>query len=161
MVNALQIALVVYSLATGGPPAMITQIIALSTAESTNVTPVVTPATPPAAAQAPVAPTPTTKLTGVAAWAALVGNTVAGKNEDDDDVFEYYSNNGRVKQKVGDEDVSAGKWTLKGNKLCFFYPDDDADTCYGIEVDGTTATFTDEDGGKTVYQILPGNPKDM
>ena len=128
--------------------------------------PAATPAAPPAAAAAPprpaasAAPAATQKLTGLAAWNVLVGNSISGKNEDGDPIVEYYLANGTVKQLVDDE-ISTGKWAVRGKTVCFEYPDDDDETCYEVAVDGTVATFTDEDGSGRRYEILKGNPKKL
>ncbi len=119
-------------------------------------------AKPPAAAPQPMAsaaPPAGQALTGIAAWNALVGNSVIGKNDDGDTVIEYYLKNGTVRQLAADE-ASAGKWTLKGEKVCMKYPDDD-EACYKITVKGKSATFVDEDDSETVYEILPGNAKNL
>ena len=125
------------------------------------------PAAPAAAASAPAASAPaanapaTQKLTGLAAWNALVGNSISGKNDDGDPLVEYYLANGTVKQLVDDDDVNTGKWAVRGKQVCFEYPDDDDESCYEIVVDGNIATFTDEDGAGHRYQILKGNPKKL
>jgi hypothetical protein len=118
--------------------------------------PPVASAAPPAAAK-PIAPR---RLTGLDAWNALVGNTIAGKNSDGDPLFELYLKNGTVKQ-LDDDETATGKWSIKGGKVCFEFPDDDAETCYGVTVEGNIATFTDDDGSGKRYEILPGNPKGL
>lgn len=120
----------------------------------TPTSPSVASAVPPAAA-APAAPR---RLTGLDAWNALVGNTIAGKNSDGDPLFEFYLKNGTVKQ-LDDDETATGKWSIKGGKVCFEFPDDDEETCYSVTVEGNIATFTDDDGGGKRYEILPGNPK--
>ncbi|MDF2119152.1 hypothetical protein PY365_26630 [Roseiarcaceae bacterium H3SJ34-1] len=116
-----------------------------------------------AASQAakPAAPAamPTQRLTGLAAWNALVGNSISGKNEDGDPLTEYYMRNGTVKQ-LADDETATGKWTVRGEKVCFKYPDEDED-CYRITVDGDIATFSEDDGSGRRYQILRGNPKKL
>ncbi len=115
------------------------------------------PAAPRPAASAPAA---AARLTGAAAWATLIGNSVSGKNEDGDALTEYYLANGTVKQLVDDE-VATGKWVLRGNDVCFEFPDDDDETCYKLVVDGNIATFTDEDGAGRRYTVEKGNPKKL
>ena len=112
------------------------------------------PQSPPPAPQAP------TKLTGLAAWSALVGNTVAGKDSDGDDLYEFYKPDGTLKQ-LNDETVTSGKWALKGQKVCIVYSGEDDETCYQVEVFGDAATFTDDDGDGQRYKILKGNPKGL
>lgn len=124
--------------------------------------PTAEPAPPPAPHSTPheqPAPTvPGPRLTGIAAWAALVGNTVTAKT-DDGVVTEFYAADGTVKSMTGSE-LSAGRWALTGEEICFKYGDDDAE-CYKIEVIGTTVTFTDEDGGTRRFDLLKGNVKNM
>src|ERR1700722_14952072 len=67
------------------------------------------------------------KLVGVAAWNTLVGNSISGK-DDDDDVDEFYATDGTVKSRTGNE-TSTGTWALVGEVICFKYPNEDAD-CY-------------------------------
>jgi hypothetical protein len=107
-----------------------------------------------AATEAPAAQ----KLVGLAAWNALVGNSVSGK-DDGQDVVEFYEPNGVAKSMTGNE-ISTGQWALVGETVCFKYPDEDTD-CFKIEVAGTTATFTDPKGTGTRYEILKGNPKGL
>jgi hypothetical protein len=101
----------------------------------------------------------TQRLSGLAAWSALVGNSISGKNSDGDALTEYYLRNGTVKQ-LADDETATGKWTVRGEKVCFKYPDEDED-CYRITVDGDIATFTEDDGSGRRYQILQGNPKKL
>ena len=128
----------------------------------TDGAPVAAPAAAPrAVAQAPAAPAPTPKkLTGLEAWATIVGNSVAGKDSDGDELVEYYKPDGTLKQ-LNDDTVTSGKWALKGQKVCIAYSSDDDETCYQIEVFGDAATFTDDDGDGQRYKILPGNPKGL
>ncbi|WP_342360153.1 hypothetical protein [Terrarubrum flagellatum] len=119
------------------------------------------PASPPVASAAPpaaAAPAAPRRLSGIDAWNVIVGNTISGKNDDGDPLFEYYLKNGVVKQ-LSDDETSTGKWSIKGGKVCFEYPDDDEESCYGVVVDGNIATFTDSDGTGKRYEILQGNPK--
>jgi hypothetical protein len=98
------------------------------------------------------------KLVGLAAWNALVGNSITAK-EDGQDVFEFYAADGTAKSMTGN-DISTGKWALVGDTVCFKYPDEDTD-CYRLEVNGTAVTFTDQKGAGTRYEILKGNPKGL
>ena len=114
------------------------------------------PAAPPAAA-APAA-APAGKLTGLAAWTALVGNSVSGK-VDGEDYTDYYMDNGTVKTLHGSK-LSSGKWSFDGGKACFLYPKEDPD-CYTVEVDGDVANFTDKSGTGTRFKVEKGNPKKL
>lgn len=169
----LHVALLGFQLLTGGPPMLAAQSAMMIAVEKQNapakmaevveVPDAVDPA--PAAPAAPVAPAPAAsaaakqKLSGLAAWSTLVGNSVAGKS-DDDDLVEYYAKNGKVKQRVGNE-TNTGKWAIKGQKVCFDYGNDEDETCYTVKVQGGKATFADEDGNESVYTILPGNAKKL
>jgi hypothetical protein len=101
---------------------------------------------------------PTDKLTGLAAWGALVGNTVVGKIEDKD-FTDYYVPDGTVKSMMEGQ-VATGKWSLEGDKICFVYPDEPRE-CYTIEVVGDAARFQDKSGASIRGQILKGNAKNF
>ena len=121
-------------------------------------------APPPAAAEAPPARTaaappaaaPAAQLTGLAAWNALVGNTITGKN-DDGLLTEYYLPDGSVKSKTDDES-SVGRWSVRGERVCFKFPKEDEE-CYRLQVQGNVATYTGSDGKPWRYEVLKGNPK--
>ena len=119
-------------------------------------------ATPPAtpAVTPPAVPAASAPLSGLAAWNSLLGNTISGKDTEGNPLVEFYSDKGTVKQLLDDES-STGKWSFKDNKVCFEFPDDDEESCYGVKVDGSIATFTDSDGKGKRYDILPGNPKKL
>src|SRR6516164_5537616 len=99
------------------------------------------------------------KLVGVAAWNALVGNSITGM-EDGKVLVEYYAADGTAKSMLGSEIVT-GKWALVGEAVCFQYTDDKEMECYRVEVTGDTATFIDQKGTGTRYDILKGNPKGL
>ncbi len=140
--------------ATGAAPAPAAPAPAASAAAPPQAVASAPAAAPPAAPAAP------RQLAGLDAWNALLGNTVTGKNDDDEVIFEFYTKDGVVKQ-LNDDEITTGKWSFKNGQVCFEYPDDDDPSCYKLVVDGTTATFTDEDGTGLRYQILPGNPKKL
>lgn len=100
------------------------------------------------------------KLTGLEAWNLLVGNTISGKSADGEQLHEYYDKSGVVKQML-DSEVAEGKWSFKGGKVCFEFPDDDDETCQSVSVDGDIATFTDDDGSGRRYTVHKGNPQKM
>ena len=116
--------------------------------------------TAPRVAQAPQPSAPPAKLTGLQAWSALIGNTVAGKDSDGEPLFEFYKPDGTLKQLNGDT-VTGGKWAMRGQKVCIEYSGDDDETCYQIEVFGDAATFTDDDGDGQRYKIMQGNAKGL
>ena len=99
------------------------------------------------------------KLVGVAAWNALVGNSITGK-EDGEVLVEYYAPDGTAKSMLGNE-IVAGKWALVGETVCFQYSDDKDMECYRVEVTGDSATFIDPKGTGSRYDILKGNPKGL
>jgi hypothetical protein len=105
-----------------------------------------------------VAPAPTAKLTGRAAWNALIGNSITG-DDDGEPLVEYYAPNGTVKSRSGKE-LLTGKWTLRGEQVCFKYTGYDND-CYRVEVTGDVAMFFDSDGSSSTYTMLKGNPKKL
>ncbi|HRY02483.1 MAG TPA: hypothetical protein P5256_05105 [Beijerinckiaceae bacterium] len=114
----------------------------------------------PGVAQAPQPSTAAAKLTGLQAWSALIGNTVAGKDSDGEPLFEFYKPDGTLKQLNGDT-VTGGKWVMRGQKVCIVYSGDDEETCYQVEVFGDVATFTDDGGDGQRYKIMPGNAKGL
>jgi hypothetical protein len=123
--------------------------------------------TAPALAVLATAPAPETqapadagKLTGLAAWSALVGNTITGKDTEGSPLSEFYAADGTVKQ-LDDDEVAAGKWAARGDKACFIFPGEKEETCYTVEVAGNVATFFDEDGDGKRYKILKGNAKKL
>ena len=99
------------------------------------------------------------KLVGVNAWNALVGNSISGM-EDGELLVEYYAPDGTAKSMLGNEIVT-GKWALVGEAVCFQYTDDKELECYKVEVTGDSATFIDQKGTGTRYDILKGNPKGL
>ena len=100
-------------------------------------------------------PTVGQEMTGAAAWAKLVGNTVTGK-VGGADYTDYYLADGSVKS-LEDSKLSTGKWTLEGLNVCFAPPR----RCYVIEVVGDVATFTPRTGEAYRVNILQGNAKNL
>ena len=113
--------------------------------------------TPPTATPTP-APAPAAKVTGMAAWSQLVGNTVAGKI-DGKDYAEFYLADGTVKT-MEDSVLTTGKWSLEGGQVCFVYPKEDR-ACFAVEVAGDDVTFTDKSGTGIRLKILKGNPRNL
>lgn len=118
---------------------------------------VMTPAPTTTPAPAP-APAPAGKVTGLAAWSQLVGNTVAGKI-DGKDYAEFYLADGTVKT-MEDSVLTTGKWSLEGGQVCFVYPKEDK-ACFAVEVAGDDVTFIDKSGTGIRLKILKGNPKNL
>jgi hypothetical protein len=123
-----------------------------------------TPTPPAPDAQTPTdagkAPADAGKLTGLAAWSALVGNTITGKDSEGSPLSEFYAADGSVKQ-LDDDEVATGKWAVRGDKACFIFAGEKEETCYAVEVAGNVATFFDEDGDGKRYKILKGNAKNL
>ena len=98
------------------------------------------------------------KLTGTAAWTAIVGNTLTGK-EQGKVYFDYYRKNGTV-ASLSEGEIGNGKWALEDERLCTKYPDDDKE-CFTITLSGKTVTLIDAKGKGYRAEMLPGNPKDL
>lgn len=115
---------------------------------------------PAASAPAPATPPPAgaAKLTGDAAWKAVVGNTLVGKREGKS-YAEYYAPDGRIVSLEGGE-IETGSWALSGESVCTNFPSE-GEVCYRLEVVGETATLVDEDGSGFRSDILKGNPKNL
>ncbi|MBV8408824.1 MAG: hypothetical protein JOY64_14415 [Alphaproteobacteria bacterium] len=122
--------------------------------------PVVTSLAAPQSAAAPPASGSggATELTGVEAAASIAGNTLYGKL-DGDAVYEYYGKDGKTGLLEG-SDISTGKWTIEGEKLCTKYKGDDKD-CYSVRRKGDEVTMIGAKGKGYRLKLLPGNPKDL
>lgn len=108
-----------------------------------------------AAAAAPPADKP---MTGAEAWLTLIGNTVTGK-VDGEVIFEYYRKDGTLALLEGSE-ITKGKWSLEGERVCFKYPDEDKD-CQTITRTGDEVTFKRKDKSGFKLKVLQGNPKNL
>ncbi len=97
-------------------------------------------------------------LSGAEAWLSILGNTVTGKI-DGDVIFEYYRKDGTLTLMEGD-DLTKGKWSLEGEKICFKYPDEDKD-CQTVSRTGDEVTFMRKGGKGYRLKLLPGNPKNL
>jgi hypothetical protein len=151
------------NLAAMSDPTALLQLVNLSAvAEGAPAGAAPAAAAPRVAQVAPQAAQAARKLTGLDAWAQIVGNSITGKSDDGDPLTEYYLKDGTLKQLVDDE-ITKGKWTLRGQQVCMVYGDDDDDDeeCYKLEVSGDVATFTDSDGKGKRYTIVKGNPKQL
>lgn len=95
------------------------------------------------------------KLTGSAAWAKLVGNSVIGRY-DGQNLVDGYLPDGTVKTKLGDA-VQVGRWGLVDEKVCFQYAEPEA-TCYGVEMDGSAVILTSPEGENILLSMTPGLP---
>lgn len=109
-----------------------------------------------AAAAAPSAGDKT--ITGAEAWLSLVGNTVTG-TIDGQEMFEHYRKDGTLTLLEG-SDLTKGKWSLEGEKVCFKYPDEDKD-CQTISRTGDEVSFMRKDKKGYRLKVLQGNPKNL
>lgn len=123
------------------------------------VAPAAAPSAPATAAAAPATPTVPARLTGIAAWSTLIGNTVQGK-DGDKDYWEFYLADGKVKALTGANDLVTGKWSVEGDKVCIQFPSEAKD-CYLVEVIGDIVNFTDEHGKGVRWAVMKGNPKSL
>ncbi|MBE7200984.1 MAG: hypothetical protein INR70_24710 [Parafilimonas terrae] len=98
-------------------------------------------------------------LTGQAAWAAIVGNTVEGTTPDGP-YTDHYADDGTMAH-VDRDGRSAGRWSFKGEAVCFTYPDQDEVDCLTPQLDGAQGAFVDSDGTRYPFTLLPGNPKGL
>lgn len=98
-------------------------------------------------------------VSGAAAWARLVGNTIVGRVAGDS-FAEYFDPGGTVRY-VDKDGASAGTWTVKADRVCFEFPEEDERSCDAFEVVGTSGTSTDEDGTAVHFEMQPGNSKGL
>jgi hypothetical protein len=116
-------------------------------------------AAPQASAAPPAAGGDAKTLTGPEAALSLVGNTLAGKI-DGELIHEFYRKDGTTGLLEGKSDISAGKWSVEGEKVCTKYPKEDKE-CFGIKRVGDEVTLTDDKGKGYRMKVLQGNPKDL
>jgi hypothetical protein len=109
------------------------------------------PAAPPAAGDAKT-------MTGGEAWLSIVGNTLTGKI-DGEVFYEYYRKDGTLTLMEGSE-LTKGKWTIEGEKVCFKYPDQDKD-CFDVNRTGDQVTLNRTKSKGLRLTVLPGNPKNL
>ena len=115
------------------------------------------PATGGQSAAAAAAPADKT-MTGAEAWLTIIGNTVTGK-VDGEMIFEHYRKDGTLALLEGSE-ITKGKWSLEGERVCFKYPDEDKD-CQTISRTGDEVTFKRKDKSGYKLKVLQGNPKNL
>ena len=72
------------------------------------------------------APAQTPALTGLDAWKAIVGNTLVGKTESGEAQVEYFAPDGAARHRISGK-AGEGAWSLRGDKVCTNYADDDDD----------------------------------
>lgn len=97
-------------------------------------------------------------MIGAEAWLTLIGNTVTGKI-DGEVIFEHYRKDGTLALLEGSE-ITKGKWSLEGERVCFKYPDEDKD-CQTISRTGDDVTFTNKNKSSYRLKVLQGNPKNL
>lgn len=98
-------------------------------------------------------------LSGAAAWAAIVGNTIDGRVAGRE-FSDYFDREGAVRHIDGNGS-SAGTWALQGDRVCLDFPDDDERNCLTFEVTGTTGSALDDDGDPIRFTVVPGNSKGL
>lgn len=98
----------------------------------------------------------TNHLTGDAAWAKLVGNSISGIYNGGPLVDAYLPGN-VVKTKTNDG-VQTGRWGLVNGKACFQYEPEPQATCYDVAVDGNDVTYVDPDGESLHFTMTQGIP---
>lgn len=97
-------------------------------------------------------------LSGAEAWLSVVGNTLTG-TIDGELMFEHYRKDGSLTLLQG-SDVTTGRWTVEGEKVCFKYPDEDKE-CYAIQRSGDDVTLVGSNGKGFRLTVLAGNPKNL
>jgi hypothetical protein len=97
-------------------------------------------------------------LSGGAASLSLAGNTLTGQI-DGEVFFEFYRKDGTT-GLLEDGEISPGKWTIEGEKICTKYEDEDKE-CYTIKREGEVVTLTDPKGKAYRLKLLAGNPKNL
>lgn len=112
---------------------------------------------PAASASAPSAGAGKT-TTGGEAWLSIIGNTITGR-VDGEEIFEHYRKDGTLALMEGSE-ITQGKWSLEGERICFKYPDEDKD-CQNVSRTGDEVTFARKGGKSLRFKLLNGNPKNL
>ena len=95
---------------------------------------------------------------GAEAWLSVVGNTLTG-TIDGELMFEHYRKDGSLTLLQG-SDVTTGRWSVEGEKVCFKYPDEDKE-CYSIQRSGEDVTLVGSAGKGFRLTVLAGNPKNL
>ncbi len=111
-----------------------------------------------AAAAPPATSTAPRTMSGPEAWLTVVGNTLTGK-ADGKVYFDFYRKDGTL-SSLYDGDITPGKWTIEGEKICTKYPDEDKE-CFFVKRIGDEVTMVDAKGKGLRATLLPGNPKDL
>lgn len=116
-------------------------------------------------------------VTGADAWRAVVGNTIIGETAAGEALVEYFAPDGVVKNRINGE-PDEGQWTLRGDRVCTDYSEDDEEgddgkdnsddssddeeaVCYALSVQGDNLTLTDESGKVRDFKIMPGNAEKL
>lgn len=101
----------------------------------------------------------TAPLTGAAAVARLVGNTISGRTPDGP-YDEFFAPGGTLAIVDGDG-KAGGSWHLRQDRLCSQVEGEDGEECRNVTVTGTEGAFTDEAGSRYPFTLAPGNPKGL
>jgi hypothetical protein len=103
-----------------------------------------------------------TRLTGAAAFALVIGNTLENKNR-----VIYFVPDGTAKARYipAGDDVRTGAWNFVGGMLCLTATQQsgmEVTSCLAITVEGTTATISlAEDRPGEEFTIVPGNARHL
>ena len=97
-------------------------------------------------------------LSGGEAWLTIVGNTITGR-VDGEEIFEHYRKDGTLALMEGSE-ITQGRWSLEGERICFKYPDEEKD-CQAVSRVGDEVTFARKGGKSFRFRLLPGNPRNL
>ena len=98
-------------------------------------------------------------LAGAAAWARVAGNTATGTTPDGP-YSEFFAADGGL-TIVDNDGKAAGRWALKGDRICTRVDEEEEEECRTLEVQGAAGAFIDEGGIRYPFTILPGNPKGL
>jgi|GEM_PF-681160 len=98
-------------------------------------------------------------LSGGDAALSLRGHTLTGRIDGGELFFELYRKDGTTSVLEG-KDVSAGKWTIEGEKLCTKYEGEKKE-CFDVTREGEAVTLTGPKGKAWKLKLLEGNPKNL
>lgn len=105
-----------------------------------------------------LAQAPAQTLTGAAAAAAISGNTLSGRIDDENQSI-FFSPDGRMAMVV-DAEQTQGLWEQRGPQICLIIADEE-DACYAVEVTGDTATVREYETKAYSMAITRGNTQNL
>ena len=101
---------------------------------------------------------PAGRLKGADAMAAVSGNTLSGKIDDEENTI-FLSPDGKLSIEI-DAERSRGKWAARDGKLCMTIEGEDEE-CFGLEVEGGAATLSEDSTHSWNLKIMSGNAKSL